>query len=58
MSTMENFYTSLSSAFNPHDPYLEVLAAINKIELHQMETLTSDLGWQDWWTPTPAPAAD
>ena len=48
MNTMKGFYTSLSSAARTPGSYLEALAKITTINLQQVSSLRSDLGWQDW----------
>jgi hypothetical protein len=55
---MKTFYDSLSSDSNAQSPYFEALSALNKLEAHQLEALTSELGWQDWWSPTHKPATN
>jgi hypothetical protein len=48
MHTMKGFYASISSASRIQGSYLEALSEITKINLRQVSSLRSDLGWQDW----------
>jgi hypothetical protein len=45
---MKGFYATLSSASKTGESYLKILDALTKIDLHQMATLASVPGWQDW----------
>ena len=48
MSTMKDFYTSISSTSRLHGSYLEALSEITRMSHKQTKALQSDLGWQDW----------
>ncbi|HLO30032.1 MAG TPA: hypothetical protein VK249_12895 [Anaerolineales bacterium] len=48
MNTMKGFYASISAPARLHGSYLEALSEITRIQLGQVKTLRSDLGWQEW----------
>jgi len=48
MNTMKSFYASIASASRLQGSYLEALSEITRINHRQINTLMSDLGWQEW----------
>jgi hypothetical protein len=48
MNNMQDFYSSIVSQDKLQETYVKIMADLTKINREQMNTLMSDMGWQDW----------
>jgi hypothetical protein len=53
MSTMQTFYTTISSETKSKDQYLEILHKITQLNLEKLPKYTSVMAWYFWGSPPP-----
>jgi hypothetical protein len=50
---MQIFYKKIkSSKFEPSMPYLSSLEKLTHLDLTQVQSVVTDLWWNDWYSPT------
>jgi hypothetical protein len=55
MLDMHAFHKKLATASKPKTPYFKAHADLAKVSLPVLKSITENLGWQIWDSPTPKP---
>ncbi len=55
MLNMHTFHQKLSTISGRKNPYFKALADLSKVSLPTLKSITDNLGWQIWDSPTLKP---